>query len=74
MTLLDKTVKGMYQMSSGLKTQHSLLNVYNYHGFGRVLYNFDMIDHSKQKLNSKHTISIIKQDSLYQLVITHRIQ
>jgi len=55
MFLLDKTVKGMYQMSSGLKPQRSLSNVYNYHGFGRVLYNFDMIDHSKQILNSKRT-------------------
>jgi len=52
MILFDKTVKGMYQMSSGLKPQRSLLNVYNYHGFDRVLYNFDKIDHSKQKLNS----------------------
>jgi len=36
-----------------LKPQRSLLNVYNYHDFGQVLYNFDMIDHSKQILNSK---------------------
>lgn len=55
MILLDKTVKGMCQMSSELKPQRSLLNVYNCHGFGRVLYNFDKIDHSKQKLNSKRT-------------------
>jgi len=53
--LLDKTVRGMYQMSSRLKPQRSLLNVYNYHEFDRVLYNFDMIDHSKQILNSQRT-------------------
>ena len=55
MFVLDKTMKGMYQMSSGLKPQRSPLNVYNYHEFGRVLYNFDTIDHSKQIINNKRT-------------------
>jgi len=51
MFLLDKTMKDMYQMSSELKSQRSLLNVYNYHNSGRVLYNFDTIDQSNKKKN-----------------------
>lgn len=52
MFLLDKIMKDMYQMSSKLKAQRSLLNVYNYHNFGRVLYNFDTIDQSNKKIKT----------------------
>lgn len=65
MILLDKTMKDMYQMSSKLKAQRSLLNVYNYHDFGLVLYNFDTIDQSNKKkiktVNIQYKFVIIKK-------------
>jgi len=57
-------MKGMYQVSSGLTPQRSLLNVYNYHGFGLVLYTFGMIDHSKQILNCKRS-TLIFNNNIY---------